>query len=144
MTNNILFKFALDSNNLFASDESAAKVAAHELKGISALFSCILELGIQNLCLPIVCLVDYRGFRIVAISVLPISGSTIQYGSNNYGKNINKTNSQLCESLKLIGKNLNLKPHIVNGVEIYTPVDLEAHTARVGINKTTIYFNIFF
>lgn len=116
-------------------------VAAHELKGISALFSCILELGIPKICLPIVCLVDYRGFRVVAMSVLPISGSTIQYGSNNYGRTINKGNIDLCDSLKMIGKSLNLKPHVVNGVEIYTPVDLEAHTGRV--NSNFVLFCIF-
>ncbi len=37
---------------------------------------------------PLMALIDYRGFRLVAISILPISRSTILYGSADGGATI--------------------------------------------------------
>lgn len=39
---NILFKFAVDESGLY-SDHAAAKVAAHELKGLINYFNCNIE-----------------------------------------------------------------------------------------------------
>ena len=52
---NILFKFAVDSGNLFGSDFYAAKVAGHELKGLKALFSKKSD----GLSFPLMALIDY-------------------------------------------------------------------------------------
>lgn len=44
----ILFKFAVDHKGLFGSDQAAAKVAGHELKGVIAYLNCgIPELHVQ-------------------------------------------------------------------------------------------------
>ena len=51
----------------------------HELKGLQAYFNCQIE----GLSLPFMALVDYRGFRLIAISLLPISRKTIVYGSDD-------------------------------------------------------------
>ena len=42
---------------------------------------CADELGLENsLKLPMTVLIDYRGFRLLAISLLPIQKDTIIYG----------------------------------------------------------------
>ena len=78
----ILFKFALDASGLFGGDDAAAaKVAGQELKGLISYFS----LAMPELGLPLMALVDYRGFRVIAMSLLPISSKSLIYGSNNAG-----------------------------------------------------------
>jgi hypothetical protein len=53
---NILFKFALDSHGVFGgNDESAAKVAGLELKGLQAYMSS----NTPDLCYPLQALIDY-------------------------------------------------------------------------------------
>ena len=59
IVHNILFKFALDTDGLYGGDDAlAAKVAGHELQGLQAYFNC----NIPHLCLPLMALVDYRGW----------------------------------------------------------------------------------
>ena len=53
IVNNILFKFATDSNGLFDTEEAAIKVAGHDLKGLIAYFN----LGIADLHFPLMALV---------------------------------------------------------------------------------------
>lgn len=37
---------------------------------------------------PLMALIDYRGFRLIALSILPVGTDTIIYGSPNAGINI--------------------------------------------------------
>ena len=150
---NILFKFALDSNGLYGSDFAAAKVAGHELKGLIAL----MNTGTKELCFPLVnfqhkqpffkfenpfisrqkmSLVDYRGFRLIAISFLPIDSNTIIYGSNDYGRTIHQTkNPRFLSALEKASKGLNIQVHKCgpskeDPATVYGPVDLEGHKGR--------------
>jgi len=95
VVHNILFKFAVDYNGLFGNDYSAAKVAGNELRGLISYFNC----GIKDLNVPLMALVDYRGilaflifffffsfpmylgYRLIALSILPVNENTIIYGS---------------------------------------------------------------
>lgn len=86
---NILFKFALDFEirpglwmygGDVRSDENAMKAAAHELKGLISYYSC----NIEGLHFPLMALIDYKGFRVIAISILPINDNTICYGMYSY------------------------------------------------------------
>jgi hypothetical protein len=66
----------------------------------------------NDLCFPLMALVDYRGFRLIAISLLPIDKNTIIYGSNDYGKTIHQTNNSVfINGLKKSSMKLNIKPH---------------------------------
>ena len=38
------------------------------------------SLGMKDVFMPLMALVDYRGFRLVAMSVLPVNSSTLIYG----------------------------------------------------------------
>ena len=126
----ILFKFAVDTKKLYDSDEHAARVAGHELKGCVQIYNC-WEPGVH---FPMMTIVDYRGFRIVGMPLLPIDGTrTLVYGSNDAGRTI-KTCAFLEARLRSIGEKLNLKPHLVGkeGVLFYTPIDLEGHLGTDG------------
>ena len=126
----ILFKFAVDSKRLYEDDENAARVAGHELKGCVQIYNC----WERDVHFPMMTIVDYRGFRVVGMPLLPIDGSrTLVYGSNDAGRTI-KTCPFLDERLRSIGEKLNLKPHLVgpDGALFYTPIDLEGHLGTDG------------
>lgn len=74
----ILFKFAVDSGIFAGNHVAAAKVAGRELTSILSVWNK----AIRGLSVPLMCLVDYKGFRLVAMSVLPIGKDTIVYGSD--------------------------------------------------------------
>ena len=56
-----------------SNDAAASTVAGHELKGMQAYFNC----AINGMNLPLMALVDYKGFRLIAIALLPIDETTI-------------------------------------------------------------------
>lgn len=83
LVNNIIFKFAIDHQGLYGSDESASKAAGQELLGLTYVWRSGLPLHV-----PLCCLVDYRGFRLVAVCRLPVDSSTLVYGSDSQAANI--------------------------------------------------------
>ena len=127
----ILFKFAVDSQGLYGGDEHAAKVAGHDLKGLVHLYNC-WERGVH---VPMMAIVDYRGFRVVGMPLLPIDGArTLVYGSSDAGRTI-RTCAFLEQHLRSIGEKLNLKAHLVGkqgAALLHTPVDLEGHCGTDG------------
>lgn len=55
-------------------------------------------------------LVDYRGFRLIAMSILPIDSSTIRTGSNNYGQAVHDDVSERDKTaLETMAARLNIK-----------------------------------
>eukprot|EP01119_Soliformovum_irregulare_P021321 TRINITY_DN7074_c0_g1_i2.p1 TRINITY_DN7074_c0_g1~~TRINITY_DN7074_c0_g1_i2.p1 ORF type:complete len:833 (+),score=208.66 TRINITY_DN7074_c0_g1_i2:91-2589(+) len=124
----ILFKFAVDRNGLFGGDHSAAKVAGHELKGAISYLNC----GVSGLNVPLMCLVDYRGYRLIAMSVLPISDDTIIYGSCDAGKTVHAKDSNFNRMMWKASSKLNIKPHRVGHEILFSPADLEGHRSYDG------------
>lgn len=128
----ILFKFALDTNGLYSSDHNAQKVAGHELKALTHLFNC----WERALCFPMMAICDYRGFRLIGMTILPIRGSsTLVFGSADAGTTL-CSQSQVATILESVGKKLNLRAHAVGGpmstLKYYTPLDLEVHRGTDG------------
>mmetsp|Transcript_5907 Transcript_5907/g.7764 ORF Transcript_5907/g.7764 Transcript_5907/m.7764 type:complete len:1006 (-) Transcript_5907:86-3103(-) len=128
IVNNVLFKFAVDTNNMFKGDDyAAAKVAGHELKGLMA----YSNLKLPNLCLPLMSLLDFNGFRLIAMSLIPVNKTTLRYGTADAGKTI------FCEEplvgvMQDCGERLNLQPHYVKCVDgedrlLYSAADIEGH-----------------
>jgi hypothetical protein len=71
----------------------------------------------------------------VASSCLPISGSTLVYGSNDGGKTVLNSDPAVNGLVEKLCKNLNLKGHYCGRdtkVFIYSPGDLEAHKGKDG------------
>ena len=59
-------------------------MAGHELKGLTSCFLC----GVDGLNFPLIALIDYRGFRLVCMSVLPIDEDTLVCGSADGGAHV--------------------------------------------------------
>eukprot|EP01117_Protostelium_nocturnum_P008758 TRINITY_DN313_c0_g1_i1.p1 TRINITY_DN313_c0_g1~~TRINITY_DN313_c0_g1_i1.p1 ORF type:complete len:1033 (-),score=371.42 TRINITY_DN313_c0_g1_i1:85-3183(-) len=140
---NIMFKFAFDSKideNLWMyggksgpNYSAAFRAAKNEMKGLEAHSSCYVE----GLCYPMMAVVDYKGFRMLAMPVLPIGKDTIRYGSDDAGVTVHASDPILNGKMRLAGKRLNLRGHItgVSGNEekrIYGPGDIEGHLGTDG------------
>jgi len=125
---NILFKFALDVKGLYKGDANAAKAAGHELKGVMSFHNCFLK----NFHLPLMAIIDYRGFRVVAMSLLPIKDGRLIYGSDDCGKTVHNDVPDFAEKMRIAGEKLNLAGHTVDNKLIYAAFDVEGHQAPDG------------
>jgi hypothetical protein len=105
----ILFKFARDSYGLYHGDNYAMKGADHELRGLSS----ILSANIPQVHIPMMALLDYRGFRLVCSSLLPLSSTSLRYGTGDAGNSVVNTHPLLDARLQQLSKVLNLKTHFV-------------------------------
>jgi len=110
-------------------DEKAMKVANHEQKSLNAL----IDAKINNLHYPLVTRIDYKGFRMLAVSILPIKGKdTILTGSSDGCQSIHSSHSTT-KILEEISDKFHLSKHLVKGsgnkdyVELVGPFDLEFH-----------------
>ncbi|EGG19946.1 hypothetical protein DFA_07055 [Cavenderia fasciculata] len=145
MHRNIMFKFTQDpmvdsQTHLYGGSKpneiAASKSAGNELRGLSTFFQNVVDLKNlgNNIHLPLMCIIDYYGYRLIAISILPITKNTIIYGSNDGGKTVNNVDNELSKMMKIIGDNMKLKGHIsgaVNTSFIYGPGDLEIHKSTI-------------
>lgn len=84
---------------------------------------------------PLMCLIDFKGFRMLAMAVLPISHDTIVYGSDDGGRTVHTDDEKVNAVMKLVGERLNLKGHYVGLNEqhfIYGAGDVEVHRGTDG------------
>jgi tetratricopeptide (TPR) repeat protein len=126
----ILFKFANNSQGLYPNDEAASKVAGHDLKGLRTYFNC----GIPALHFPLMALVDYSGFRMSCMSVLPITKDTLIYGSCDGALTV-AAEPSIGALIAQAARKINIKPHMAGrrkAVEIWSPVDVEGHCGVDG------------
>eukprot|EP01130_Rhizamoeba_saxonica_P007288 TRINITY_DN2942_c0_g1_i7.p1 TRINITY_DN2942_c0_g1~~TRINITY_DN2942_c0_g1_i7.p1 ORF type:complete len:1220 (-),score=212.02 TRINITY_DN2942_c0_g1_i7:96-3755(-) len=123
----ILFKYALDWKGIYKGDEWAMKAAGHEYRGCTAFAQC----GVDDLHVPLMCIMDYRGFRLIAMSFLPINTRTMIYGSHDGGQSIFASDPIMNRKMNQVGKFLNLKGHTVGMSKdknyFYLPTDIEGH-----------------
>eukprot|EP01124_Arcella_intermedia_P030673 TRINITY_DN6768_c0_g1_i2.p1 TRINITY_DN6768_c0_g1~~TRINITY_DN6768_c0_g1_i2.p1 ORF type:complete len:1238 (+),score=331.84 TRINITY_DN6768_c0_g1_i2:64-3777(+) len=132
LVQDIFFKFSMDTDlgngrwlygKKSRNDEKAMKSAKSELKGASSLFRCDLQ-GIR---LPLIAVIYYRGYCLVAESQLPVNSKSIVYGSEDGGKSICCSDTVVNGVMKSVGESLNLSKHLVGNQEIYGPGDIEVH-----------------
>lgn len=125
----IFFKFALDNKGIYGGDEYAIKSGGHEFLGFLELINC----RVQGLHFPFIVIIDYRGFRLIALSVLPIGSNTLVYGSSNGGNTIHNSDKEFKLRMKKVSKILNLTGHYVwdnsgsKRVKMYSAIDCEGH-----------------
>ena len=107
------------------SDASAIKAAGLELLH----FDQVIAQQIFGISTPLVCLVDYQGYRLMAITLLPVNVDTLRYGSNDGGKTVHKDDPSVTEAMENLFKIFNLKDHQVasSSVILRGPGDVEAH-----------------
>lgn len=111
------------------NDSLAMKSGNHELKGLIAYMGS----EIKGLCFPLSAIIDYKGYRLVATTVLPINNSTIKYGSANGGRTIHMSDRSLSLLMKEAACKIGLAPlPLVGGNELFGPSDLEGHLGTDG------------
>jgi Clustered mitochondria len=111
------------------------KAASAELLALKQL----QDASVSGLYIPMMMLLDYFGFRLVAMSTLPIrGGETLLYGSPDGGKNVISKDEAFSSLIATACGKLNLKPHPVRGREngvlavMHGPADLEGHKGTDG------------
>ncbi|KAF2070369.1 hypothetical protein CYY_008312 [Polysphondylium violaceum] len=135
----IIFKFVVDTELIPGiwmygeskrSDEKAQKSAGHEIKGLNH----FMELSNGTIRFPLMATIDYRGYRILAISSLPISKQTIVYGSCDGGQTVHDSDTLINNEMERMAKLLNLRGHVVglNKKTIFGPGDIEVHKGFDG------------
>jgi serine/threonine protein kinase/tetratricopeptide (TPR) repeat protein len=130
----IFFKFAVDNRGLYGDDEHAMKCGVHEFKSFMELTDC----RVQGLHFPLIVIIDYRGFRLLCQSVLPVGSNTLIYGSSDGGKHVYATDPDMNRRMKRVAKMLNLAGHNVwdmaktTQVRLHGPVDCEGHLGVDG------------
>eukprot|EP01127_Copromyxa_protea_P017015 TRINITY_DN5149_c0_g4_i2.p1 TRINITY_DN5149_c0_g4~~TRINITY_DN5149_c0_g4_i2.p1 ORF type:complete len:1162 (-),score=193.15 TRINITY_DN5149_c0_g4_i2:138-3623(-) len=130
----ILFKFAVDNKGIYGwDDEAAAKAAGHEMKGLMGYYHC----RVAELRFPLMALIDYRGYRLVAMSLLPVSGKdTLVYGSDNGGDNVYNLRDDVAECMRQTAEKLNIKGHLCGmkrqEVLFHSATDIEVHGGYDG------------
>ena len=77
--------------------------------------------------------VDYRGHRLTAMTLLPITRSSLVYGSADGGVTVCSTSPEIEQRMNLVGKIFNLAQHRIWDLEYSkyldscVPVDMEGH-----------------
>jgi len=130
LVQNILFKFAYDAHGMLGSDYAAAKVAGNELKGLISYYNC----GIRQLCVPLMALVDYMGFRLIAMSLLPLD--SLIYGTKDAGRSVHSSHEGFNHLMRKACKKMNLVEHHAGLYEpptkLWSAADLEGHIGKDG------------
>ena len=90
-------------------------------------------------------LVDFAGFRLVCVSLLPISDCTLAYGSADAGASFRHCDLFLAEKIDQACRLLNLKPHraIGGASSIASPCDLEGHVGLDGSHVVLDFGRLF-
>ena len=116
IVNGILFKFSVDAiidknkkiymyGNLNRRDDLAMKSASQELKSLCCFISAQASLKLH---FPLMSVIDYKGFRMTAVSVLPIDNQTLKYGSDNGGITVKNDIPDLSDQISYIAEYWNL------------------------------------
>lgn len=147
----LLFKLAVDpklSENRYlygvskADNVRAAKAAAGELQGVNSYFEAFVE-GNIPIQVPFQTIVDYRGFRLVVMPMLPLADSTLVYGSDDGGRTVHNSDTKFSDWMETAGDKLGLAKHKVGKVFLCCGGDVEGHRIstkdRNGNKKSTYY-----
>lgn len=106
------------------------KAAKLEVQGLSNWFTQL----VAGLCFPLIALIDYKGFRIVATSLLPVGPNTLKYGSADGGRTITASDEVLYQLIERATSSMNLKKFNVGRSQfpISGPCDIEGHLGEDG------------
>lgn len=140
---NIQYKVCLDYDGVFnGSDEYAAKAAGADRLGAQEYF----KLQTPRLLCPLVVTIDYQGFRVLAVSKLPVQNVTfneegevrkvsedLEHGVQSHGEVFVNKSKIVQTYLKLTATTLNLAGHICKGSKDIT------NSSTFGSSELKIY-----
>lgn len=153
--NSIFFSLGYDSKDhyaIFGGNDAAHTISNNDLKGAKA-FHAIDKDGLYNLGL---CLVDYKGYRVVCQSIVPGilergQDDDVNYGSVDFGKTV-YCDEAFKKPLEEIAKDMNSMPHTVvtvnsNGEEVktkvFTSIETKGLISKDGRNYVLDLFKTF-
>lgn len=140
---NIMFKFAVDiqipPKNVSwiygierPCDEKAMKAAGNELRGLTQYFAT----HINSLHYPLQALIDFYGYRIIAVALLPVSTTSLIYGSMDGGLSVKNESKDFSLLMERAAQHLNLQSHfagnLLNQQYLHSCGDMEGHVGRDG------------
>lgn len=76
--------------------------------------------------------VDYLGYRLVAMPVVPLCKDSIIYGSNDGAQTVHAESEPFNALMRRAAAELHLAPHAVGGKVLCSAGDLEGHIAQDG------------
>jgi hypothetical protein len=137
VVSNIRFKVALDEHGVYNGDTDAtAKAYGADLRHSIAYVKCYVD----GLVVPMMCLVDYRGFRVQCTAVVPLEITRVDemgevrskseklvMGSNDRGLHMLNEDVDFKEKINVACVRLNMCEHSVKGSE-----DLIAKSISIG------------
>jgi hypothetical protein len=141
---NILFKFADPMggpyNNSF---ELSQKAAAHDLRGATAFLHYQEDLDSHRcVSVSLQTLIDFAGFRLQAMQMLPIDGSTLIIGTGDACESLPHADPEACTHFKKVADNLGLAEHEIKVVHkdeqgnqtarLHFGADVEGHRGKDG------------
>lgn len=126
--NNIFFKIPLESCNVYSSLEHCIKSCKNE-------YYANLEIIRHNIGIhsPLTVLIDYLGWRILAKSLIPISSTSLVYGSQDGGNTILNTDPYVNACMQKLANRLYLLTEFIwnnnetNLTKLHTSCDIEVH-----------------
>ena len=86
-----------------------------ELKSLIHIYNS----GIEKINLPLMITVEYCGYKVTCMSMLPINDKTLIYGSSDGGKQIKTTNIEFNELMKRLGNKFNLAKYEINPNSVF-------------------------
>eukprot|EP00755_Sulcionema_specki_P009665 Sspe_Gene.44321::Locus_21722_Transcript_1_1_Confidence_1.000_Length_4292::g.44321::m.44321 len=137
MRNGLVFR-SLDTGSMkriYGSGENAWKVAVNEVNTLQRLRS----LGINGLCVPLACVVMVNAFRFFVTTRLPVSHTTLAYGTADGATYLTDT-EEVMQVLDPIARHYGLTPHTIQGgngkrLQFVGPHDMEIHRVDVDGKK---------
>eukprot|EP01091_Cochliopodium_minus_P010304 TRINITY_DN2695_c0_g1_i1.p1 TRINITY_DN2695_c0_g1~~TRINITY_DN2695_c0_g1_i1.p1 ORF type:complete len:1486 (+),score=324.52 TRINITY_DN2695_c0_g1_i1:248-4459(+) len=117
----------MDVENIYGSNELAMKASGHDFESCTRMFGYWK----QGLHVPFSSIIDYRGYRLLVMSILPINKEkTLIYGSSDSGYKVSNRGGKIDELVRTIGQNLGICEHVAGifkTARISGPSDLEIH-----------------
>lgn len=103
---------------------------------------------VEGLRVPLMALIDYRGFRLVAQSMLPITTKSLVYGSSDAGITMHNSDPLFAEKMERAARQLNIKGHLCGRrpetqVLLHAPADIEGHVGVDGRHYVLDFARVF-
>lgn len=114
------------------NNERSSKASSAHVRGANAYFSLFFEYHLPVV-VPIEVILDFNGYRLIAMPLLPLKGGRLVYGSEDGGQTIHNDEPSVDQLVRFAAKHLHLCGHeLPNGKTTYAAGDVEVHIGSDG------------